>query len=198
MKYAWLMGAALALSGGTANAADLISTDKGNECRGQGGFSNCYVFPDGSTGQGMGDGTGAGAIFKLNSDGSMDFSTLFPTIDGSEFAITYNKASNVLAFVYNAGLGDPQINYFSVFQANTRNVFFDATAITSGSIALNNYYSGRPGYSHITFFGSAATGTPGAVPEPSTWALLILGFGLIGGALRRRGGETHQMRVSYN
>lgn len=26
----------------------------------------------------------------------------------------------------------------------------------------------------------------GAVPEPSTWALLILGFGLIGGAMRRR------------
>ena len=26
----------------------------------------------------------------------------------------------------------------------------------------------------------------GAVPEPSTWAMLILGFGVIGGALRRR------------
>jgi hypothetical protein len=26
----------------------------------------------------------------------------------------------------------------------------------------------------------------GAVPEPSTWALLILGFGLLGGAMRRR------------
>lgn len=24
------------------------------------------------------------------------------------------------------------------------------------------------------------------VPEPATWALLVLGFGLIGGALRRR------------
>jgi hypothetical protein len=27
---------------------------------------------------------------------------------------------------------------------------------------------------------------PGGVPEPSTWALLILGFGAVGGALRRR------------
>lgn len=26
----------------------------------------------------------------------------------------------------------------------------------------------------------------GAVPEPSTWAMLILGFGLVGGAMRRR------------
>lgn len=27
---------------------------------------------------------------------------------------------------------------------------------------------------------------PGAVPEPATWAMLILGFGAVGGALRRR------------
>ena len=27
----------------------------------------------------------------------------------------------------------------------------------------------------------------GAVPEPGTWALLILGFGAIGGAMRRKG-----------
>jgi hypothetical protein len=34
-----------------------------------------------------------------------------------------------------------------------------------------------------------------AVPEPATWALMILGFGLIGGAMRRRDRET---RVRYN
>jgi hypothetical protein len=35
--------------------------------------------------------------------------------------------------------------------------------------------------SHLLFFGSA-----GAVPEPATWGLMILGFGLVGGAMRRR------------
>jgi len=29
----------------------------------------------------------------------------------------------------------------------------------------------------------------GAVPEPASWALLILGFGVLGSALRRRGGK---------
>ncbi|MBN8815590.1 MAG: PEPxxWA-CTERM sorting domain-containing protein [Sphingomonas sp.] len=27
---------------------------------------------------------------------------------------------------------------------------------------------------------------PGGVPEPATWATIIMGFGVIGGALRRR------------
>ena len=36
----------------------------------------------------------------------------------------------------------------------------------------------------VTQLGAAPIG--GAVPEPSTWALLILGFGAIGGAMRRR------------
>ncbi len=29
-------------------------------------------------------------------------------------------------------------------------------------------------------------GTPGGVPEPASWALMILGFGLAGAALRRQ------------
>ena len=36
-------------------------------------------------------------------------------------------------------------------------------------------------------------GSAGPVPEPSTWALLILGFGLVGGAMRRR----QQARLAF-
>ena len=42
----------------------------------------------------------------------------------------------------------------------------------------------------LTFTASQA---PGGVPEPATWALLILGFGTVGGAMRRRS----RMRVAY-
>jgi hypothetical protein len=40
---------------------------------------------------------------------------------------------------------------------------------------------GQNAISHIAFFGD-----PGGVPEPSTWAMMLLGFGAAGFALRRR------------
>jgi hypothetical protein len=40
---------------------------------------------------------------------------------------------------------------------------------------------GQHGVSHIAFFGSPGT----AVPEPATWAMMLLGFGAAGTALRR-------------
>lgn len=65
-------------------------------------------------------------------------------------------------------------------------------ALTFGSvqnsIALSNFavrYQSISGAGQVT----SAVGrpiTPGAVPEPETWAMMILGMGLVGGAMRRR------------
>lgn len=41
----------------------------------------------------------------------------------------------------------------------------------------------------LAFVVGAPSAVPGAVPEPITWATMVAGFGLIGGALRR-GGRT--------
>lgn len=46
--------------------------------------------------------------------------------------------------------------------------------------------------SHLVFFGTK--GTP-AVPEPATWAFMILGFGAIGGAMRRN--RKANVKVNY-
>lgn len=46
-------------------------------------------------------------------------------------------------------------------------------------------------------FGFAAAGGAGAVPEPGTWALMILGFGFAGAAMRRANAQRRRVRVAY-
>jgi hypothetical protein len=169
-----------------AHAATLIGTFKGNECAG-GGFSTCYAHPDGTTDHGEVAG-GSPTIYKANSDGSSDISTKFPSIDGSEFTVNYTGGTNTLSFNYVPGAKDPVIHYFAIFQANTTQLFYDAAGITSGSVALTPLFPKNPGFSHITFFDSGS-----ALPETSTWGMLILGLGAVGGALRRRNRPVRQL-----
>ena len=58
----------------------------------------------------------------------------------------------------------------------------------------------------VTFVGPDATlgvddfnftlagGTGGGVPEPATWAMMLIGFGIVGGAMR---GRKTSIRVTY-
>lgn len=57
---------------------------------------------------------------------------------------------------------------------------------------------GSPGGSSPPGGGGGGGGNPppvGAIPEPTTWALMILGFGGIGGVMRRRPRDTR--KISY-
>ena len=65
--------------------------------------------------------------------------------------------------------------------------YFLKTFVTGTGLFLRN-----PTEQPLGFTVTLSTQT-GAVPEPSTWALLILGFGAIGGAMRSR----RRVKVSY-
>ena len=58
--------------------------------------------------------------------------------------------------------------------------------------SANDKDGGTPGYSTFIFGfkGVGGTSLPGGVPEPATWALMILGFGAVAGAMRRRQAKT--------
>lgn len=66
--------------------------------------------------------------------------------------------------------------------------------ITTGTFgSIYNVTAGLNGGA-ATGTGNIATTTVGAVPEPSTWAMMIIGFGALGMAMRRRRVRT---TVSY-
>lgn len=67
----------------------------------------------------------------------------------------------------------------------------DFTRLGTQFGSFNEYYGGN--LDTVRIFGGIATyaeasvaDTSGAVPEPATWAMMVAGFGAIGGAMRRR------------
>lgn len=53
-----------------------------------------------------------------------------------------------------------------------------------GAFGQNGTYASLLGINPATLRVSGTADPTGAVPEPATWAMLILGFGLVGGAMR--------------
>ena len=91
---------------------------------------------------------------------------------------------------------EPGISGGFTYDGNATNVFNGAQLYSgteanptflAGTYQLSQFQSGTAGVLVIS-------GVGGAVPEPATWALLILGFGLTGAAMRRR---TSSVAVSY-
>ncbi len=80
-------------------------------------------------------------------------------------------------------------------QQETSGAFSLEFAQDNPSITLSDFsvrYQSVAGAGQVT----SASGVPfGLVPEPATWAMMILGFGLIGGALRSR--KAQATRVTY-
>lgn len=84
---------------------------------------------------------------------------------------------------------------FVAVKASPRFVLYQLNSPTSSGAwnTLNIPFANNPhDVSHLVFFGSEAVA---AVPEPATWAFLIFGFGIIGGAMRRQ--RKAQLKISY-
>ena len=62
------------------------------------------------------------------------------------------------------------------------------TAAVTGGNSYNLIFHGLSQSDNTAFLDdvSASVTPSGAVPEPATWAMLIMGFGLVGASLRRR------------
>ena len=72
----------------------------------------------------------------------------------------------------------------------------NSVTLTTGALAANTTYRFR----YTVNLGSAGNVSGNAafypVPEPATWAMMLLGFGGIGFAMRRRGGQQALMQIA--
>jgi hypothetical protein len=78
-------------------------------------------------------------------------------------------------------------------------------AAAPGSVTLSNFLDRYQGFNSGGISSAVGQGTEGpirnpdpfgSVPEPATWAMMILGFAFIGGAMRR-GTAKQTLRVTY-
>lgn len=75
-------------------------------------------------------------------------------------------------------------------------LFFGAYVPVASRVTSNAFFSTQVIYDYTPLVEGPGPGGPGPVPEPSTWAMMILGFGVIGSALRRRQRTTAQRAYS--
>jgi hypothetical protein len=69
----------------------------------------------------------------------------------------------------------------NVIYANSNNSIYSVDAATGATTFLSSYtYAGASAAYGTSFLFEAG------VPEPATWAMMIAGFGLVGGAMRRK------------
>ena len=89
--------------------------------------------------------------------------------------------------IFVAGATSPSSGTFN----GEANGFASTPLVATGSNITGFRLEGDPGYITSITFGSLVAPTP----EPATWAMMILGFGAVGTALRRR--QKITTRVTY-
>jgi hypothetical protein len=111
--------------------------------------------------------------------GQIFINQLFPTIDGSEFEITFSTDFNAGTWTYTPGPGDPVVTAVAAKGGSQYNFYFDADGFTSFDFAA----PGSANLSHITFFDTDHS----VVPLPAAGWLLVAGMGGLAAMRRRKG-----------
>ena len=141
--------------------------------------------------------TAEGGTFQIDtattpSSFTNDIDVEYMPVSGNFFYGSNTDTSAIVAFyptVNLGGLGFQGLNNDNVFViADGPQLYVGPeshpTAFNTGTFQLTDDFTGFAGLS-LTITDLTTGGTP-AVPEPSTWAMMIAGFGLVGAGARRR------------
>ncbi len=161
------------------------------------GFSASNVAKDLYGKQGGGNESGLG--FATNRDKEIGFGEGYVQLDVKGL---FGKITDVKFGTNSTTQGEQ----WSVYGSNTAGLFASGSFLSKGtteglhslpSFGSYNYYyfastKNKGGKNYLI---TGLSGTP-AVPEPTTWGLMLLGFGCVGGAMRSR--RRQKLTVSYS
>lgn len=112
--------------------------------------------------------------------GSFDFDA----VSGALSNVIYNSVSGSFTTGAEYNAGDSTQIYFGVFGSPNYDVYqLAGSLINGGTVAIN---SGTHPSIEISAGGTLTTKAIGAVPEPATWAMIMVGFFGLGAVLRRQ------------
>ena len=180
----WSIGSfgGAALGGGTATDALTGSTSTAN-----------HYITNWIDGPGFDDGAAAAPDLAINGTEDVSFSFLVP-VSRIGFAIASGRgllpgetssAGTSFSLLTNTGeagtltLVDPGTGLVAWIDIIAATPFTTISFTEAGGDQTDQYFGN-------IFAGSARVSIPGGVPEPTSWALLIAGFGLTGAAMCRR------------
>jgi hypothetical protein len=128
------------------------------------------------------------AAYTNNDNNTGTGTTLFVLDSRNDVLATQNAATGVLTTVGATGVDFGARTSFDI--ANNGSIFaLNGNTLYSVNLATGAFTS--LGNTDRTLFALTA-----AVPEPATWGLMILGFGIVGSALRSRNGRR-TAKVSF-
>lgn len=138
--------------------------------------------------------------------GNFDFNENVLLVDGisfgnfSDVATQYTSGDGLTVFSSGTGFGDSILStgFFTLSGTTGLNSLYAALADDSLTFAVSDVDAGDNNFDFTQGVAGSLTNvgtgpTVSAVPEPATWAMMVLGFGIVGFGLRKR----KAVNVSY-
>ena len=103
-------------------------------------------------------------------------------------SLTLNDALNGGTFSFGSGV---DLLYYAVKSGNNFILYqyTGTNSFTTDGLQMGEN-TDAPALSHIIFFGDLS----GGVPEPATWAMMLIGMGMVGSSIRRRRDDRTALR----
>ena len=126
---------------------------------------------------------GGGSILFTGENNDPSFATTNNAINAALTAL--GSGMQIVPDLIDPGFNTANIITANTYTAGTAGFQYAATSRVSGGTALYGTLTGNQPFLSCE---NCRAVTP-TVPEPATWGMMLLGFGIVGGALRRRSGQ---------